>query len=440
MEKYVVISPSEVISAIYDQWYLFVLLSCIISFVLASLVKNMSLGFMDPIHFFWTFTFGTSYSIVVLLFLNDFIDIYLFLIVIIYFFTLILFMYVGYYSKKINFNLKLVDNFCSINTAIKILFFLIFMYLVFLVYYVINVNWNVFFISRFEANRGIGFIARILDLLRLFIIYFLAVYCVHKKNLLSVVFLFVFLIVSSFFNGAKFSILESVYLILLVYCIFLGKNIKINIKNTFKFSVLVIFVLSFSLFFTNKLAIEIGYSSNYTNLPPAVEMLLSRIIANGDIYYMGMVNNLVFTLSDKISSFFELVARPYLGYELTKYIFDSNNDSLNIGRAVWEYWYPYSVSGGSIDHFDIAAFAYFGLFGGVAFVSMMGFFLGRINKYKKKLMYDTRKNILNIGFFSIIYIKCYLLLLSPVVAITTMFDIFLCFILLNMILILMKKG
>ena len=88
------------------------------------------------------------------------------------------------------------------------------------------------------------------------------------------------------------------------------------------------------------------------------------------------------------------------------------------------------MSGGSTDHFDLAAYSYFGYIGGSFFVFYLGFILGRINKMKINLYNSNKQNFISIVFFALIYSKIYQLLLSPVVGIITLIDVFLIFLIL----------
>lgn len=419
-------SPENIISIFYDQYILFVGLSVFISTVLYLIVRKQNFGFIDPLNFFWVFTFGTSYAVVIQLFINGVLSIASFLIILYFFIVLITSWYFGFNSKFINFGLRKINLNLNSNGTGLFLFIFLLTYSLLAVFYVANINWSTFFISRFEAHRGFGFLARIIDVIRLFVISLIVIKILESKSGIKIkwLLLFLFVLVSSFLNGAKFSILESTYLILIIISLRTGKSIKLKAKNILHFGVLGFFILAFAIYFTNKLSESIDYDSKYTNMSPGIEMLISRIIANGDMYYLGLPNDVLFKVSEKTSNFFELILKPYLGNNLTSKIFsrEVNSDSLNIGRAIWDYWFPYSISGGSTDHFDLAAYSYFGFFGGTFLVLSIGFFIGRINKFK---LLNMRKELdfFSLSFFSIVYLKSYLLLLSPVVGITTILDV-----------------
>lgn len=419
-------SPENIISIFYDQYVLFVGLSVFISTVLYLIVRKQNFGFIDPLNFFWVFTFGTSYAVVIQLFINGMLSIDSFLIILYFFIVLITSWYFGFNSKFINFGLRKINLNLNSNGTGLFLFIFLLTYSLLAVFYVVNINWSTFFISRFEANRGFGFLARIIDVIRLFVISLIVIKILESKSGIKIkwLLLFLFVLVSSFLNGAKFSILESTYLILIIISLRTGKSIKLKAKNILHFGVLGFFILAFAIYFTNKLSESIDYDSKYTNMSPGIEMLILRIIANGDMYYLGLPNDVLFKVSEKTSNFFELILKPYLGNNLTSKIFsrEVNSDSLNIGRAIWDYWFPYSISGGSTDHFDLAAYSYFGFFGGTFLVLSIGFFIGRINKFK---LLNMRKELdfFSLSFFSIVYLKSYLLLLSPVVGITTILDV-----------------
>ncbi|MDM1021929.1 O-antigen polymerase [Acinetobacter sp. VNK23] len=436
-------SPDQIVGFFYQQWVVYSVLSVLVSLGLFFLTKKMSLGFLDPINFYWTFTFGTSYAVVLLLFVNGFLSFLSFFIILFYFILLLISMWVGFLAKRVKLGFRTLEISGGINSLRNILFVFIIMYFFLTVFYVSKVDWSVFFISRFEANKGIGFVVRIMDVLRLFIIAIFSILIFSKEtnNKFKWLFLIVFVFLSSFFTGAKSAILESVYLIVVVYCLFFKKTLKLKITNLIQYAVLGSGVLMTALFFTSQLAGKLNYESQYTDLNPAVEMFISRVIANGDMYYLGLMDDVIFKVSEQTSGLFELVFRPYLGEDLTTKIFSSGaeSSSINVGRAIWEYWFPFSLSGGSTDHFDLAAYAYCGFIGGCFFVIFLGFFLGRMNKIKLQMIASKDKNFFIIIFFSIVYMKSYLMLLSPVVALTTLIDIVFVFILCNFLLLMIKK-
>lgn len=424
-------SPEGIISIFYEQYILFIGLSILISFLLYLGSRKQNFGIIDPLNFFWIFTFGTSYAVVIQLFMNGMISTQSFLLIFYFFIILVVFWYIGFNSKIINFGFGKINFDLKIKNSSVIFLFLI-TYFTLALFYIFTINWNTFFISRFEANKGFGFLARILDVLRLFIISLSVVNIVESNKAKKVKWLFLlfFILFSSFLNGAKFAILESTYLVLIVLSLKNGSAIKLKLKNIIKFTFFGTSILLFAIVFTNKLAQKIDYDSKYTNLSPGVEMFLSRIIANGDMYYLGLPNDILFKVKDQSSNFFELTIKPYLGSGLTSKLFshEKSFESFNIGRLIWEYWFPYSISGGSTDHFDLAAYAYLNIYGGTFLVIFIGLFIGRMNKFK---ILNMRKNLnfFSLCFFSIIYIKSYLLLLSPVVGITTMLDVLIIFIL-----------
>lgn len=425
-------TPESIISVFYGQYILFIGLSVFISFLLYLGSKNQNLGLIDPLNFFWVFTFGTSYAVVIQLFLNGMITEQSLLLILYFFMVLVVSWYLGFNLKIINFGFKKINfNLSSKNIGFILLIFFI-TYFLLALFYAININWNTFFISRFDANKGFGFLARILDVIRLFVISLSVVKILdsNKGKGIKWFFLLIFILFSSFLNGAKFSILESAYLVLITLSLKTGNIIRLKLKNVLNFSFFSISILLFAVIFTNKLAQKINYNSQYTNLSPGVEMFVSRVIANGDMYYLSLPNDILFKVKGQTSNFFELILKPYLGNDLTAQIFshERNFESLNIGRAIWEYWFPYSMSGGSTDHFDLAAYSYLNIYGGTLLVICIGFFIGRVNKFKFLSM-KKNLNFFALSFFSIIYVKSYLLLLSPVVGITTMLDVLIIFVL-----------
>ncbi|MBS7818548.1 hypothetical protein [Wohlfahrtiimonas chitiniclastica] len=427
------ISDTDIMYMLYNNAIIFILLSIFIFYLLYRMTKRINLGIADPINFYWLFTFSTSYTVVLLLIFNDFIKYCSALFVFAYFSVFSIFLMFGFRCRLL---FKIKQKIAYSDDLMLLIFRLaIFLYLSILIIYIKYLNHELFFMSRFAANEGIGFLARILDILKLFIIAIGYILAVERQSKTYMFLLFLFILFSSFVTGAKFAILELIYLVLLIKML---KFKRIVVFSFFKPSILIgiCLIVLFALTFTYNLAISGKIVSQYTNFPIAIELLISRVFANGDMYYLGLTND-VFNkiIHEKDISFIYLLLRPYLGSSIMEALF--NDQAIPIGRAIWLSWYPDSISGGSTDHFDLAAYAYFGIYFGAIFVAVLGFLIGRINKYKLFIL-NSETNSMRIVIFSIVYLKIYIFLLSPVVGLVTLIDVILIFILLLFCSVLIK--
>ena len=102
-------NPYDLILYIYENYFLYILISILFFFLLYFLFKSQILSFYDPIIFFICFTFGTSYAVVVLLFIGGIIATKYFVLIFSSFIFLLLGSYLGFYSKKINFGMRGLD-------------------------------------------------------------------------------------------------------------------------------------------------------------------------------------------------------------------------------------------------------------------------------------------------------------------------------------------
>lgn len=406
----------------------FLVITTIILLFLYQFSSRFNLQIIDPINFYFVFNLGTSYAVVILMHSLDIIDnkwIY-----ILGFFAVLLFLsiYLGYYLPKFKPIMNLSFQELSVSQEKKAYKLLWFIYLILVVYYITKVDWAIFFYSRFEANKGgLGSISRLMDVFRLFIISYWSIYIFKaQQKRTQIVLLGLFSLISSVLIGSKYAILESFYTIFLSFYLHYSWKPRVSILNFFKVIALAFFLLSYALQFTKQLAIQLGYTSTYTEYAVHIELLIMRVLANGDTYYLGLPYNIVDHVSDNLSSFTELIFRPYLGSQLTHLLFGSStsDEVLNIGRAIWEFWYPNSLKGGGVDHFDLFSYSHLGVVPGGIFILVMGFFIGRMNKYKMNFKSNM---MLRTVFLTYSYNKLYVLLLSPSAGISLLMDGFIVF-------------
>ncbi len=144
--------------------YLFTI--CILLFLLS----KKTVGYiLDPFHFYYTFTFGTSYAVILLLYIHDYIpdDYFSYLLI-----SNVVF-FVSYSLSSIRRS-KHAGLFIRLGYSIRynerfILQLLWFIYFAMLLIYLSKVSIAGLLLSRFDANKGLGPIVRIMDALRLII-------------------------------------------------------------------------------------------------------------------------------------------------------------------------------------------------------------------------------------------------------------------------------
>ncbi|AHG74142.1 Polysaccharide polymerase [Mannheimia sp. USDA-ARS-USMARC-1261] len=401
---------------IFEKGLYCLFLVALISGVLLYQVRRFNLGVLiDSINFFWIFTFGTSYAIVIFLFLNSYISTDYFYIILLYYIVISFGIWLGYQVSIFKYRYKFRFFSSNVNFPKREISFLISIYFLLLIFYISKVDFSVFFISRFEANSGgLGIISRYMDVIRLFIIAYAAIIAFNKRSWGLYIALLLFSIASSFINGAKFAIIESIYTAFISIILYYSISFKIfTLKRFFLLLIISFAVLVYVAYFLDRMASDTGMVSKYTDYPVWFEALLLRIVANADMYYLSLPDGIIDIVQYQVSSWSNLFLRPLIGGSLTESL-TGVKESISVGRAIWLYHYPDSLSGGSVEHFDLDAYVHFGVLFGVLYVLAIGIYIGFINKIKMRIYRDkNRKNILFIMFFSYMYNKSYILLLSP---------------------------
>lgn len=416
----------HIIASIFENYFLFICLVIFISSILWCQTRRFNLGFIDSINFFWVFTFGTSYAVVVFLYLNDYISNYYFYIILFYYVIISFAIWIGTKIPVPTINrMRFSDCFIYIEPR-QVIFILLLIYFMLFGFYISKIDFSIFFLSRFEANSGgLGIVSRYMDVIRLFIISYISVFAFAKKSWSLYGFLVFFSIVSSFVNGAKFAVIESIYVMFIASVLYYSMSFRLfTIRRLFPLLVIILIILIYVIYFLDRMAQGLGMISQYTNYPIWLEALLLRIIANGDMYYLSLPEGIIDStfIMTQVSDWWTIFFRPLIGKNLTE-ILTGSQDSISVGRAIWLYHYPDSLSGGSVEHFDLDAYIHFGLWYGMFYVFVIGIYIGFINKIKMRTFKNkNKKNILFIMFFSYIYNKSYVFLLSPTAGFSVFFD------------------
>lgn len=375
---------------------------------------------LDPFHFYYTFTFSTSFAVILLLYVHNYVlnDYFFYLVLSNAFF----FVFYALFSRGVN-NRGFFFRLCySISNDEKVILkLLIFVYMALLGIYLSQVSLTNLFTSRFEANKGLGMIVRAMDALRLIIAAWLYLHFVRYKRKRSLVYAILFSLVATFFSGAKFTLLEQMYVMFIAGFVGERDKIRVNIK-TILLGTILLFTLSLVVVsLILKMSSGIGYTeSQYIpGAPVALELFVMRIIANGDSYYLSLTERVLDYISFS-SPVLQFLSNTF-GNSVMSNIFHADFSNGDIGRQIWLYWYPDDeVMRGPTAHFDIAGLVYFGYVGGVIFSALIGALLGVINKWKFSC-YQAPAVI--VAFVSAIYCRSLPLMLNPSVGFAYIVDI-----------------
>lgn len=390
-------------------------------------VRKISIsGILDPIHFYWTYTFGTTYSIILGLYYLNFIDGYITLVVALSGLTLIFSLFIGrkFNVNFINIFLRLVN---SKNNSHCV--YILSVVLLFLLYSIIIYKVGLYIssdVNRFEKNKGIGPLVRAADALRLFVFAYSYVYIRNikstKKRYISYIILSFAILISSLSNGAKFALLEVLYSIFLCYVIYTGKKLKITLYSFF--SILLGFLLVFvfaisviSLSMKNNKNVHPQYLPQST--PIAIEKIFLRTLSNGDQSYLGLPNNII----DKIEegNFFDITLSALIGKNLYRKLFNYNEtlNLDNVGQKILKYHFPsFSQAGGPVSHFDLYFYHYLPI--GLNFLAII--FIGLLLSSIANCRYLAKDNLFLSSVVTTLWMKGLVMVLEPAMGLVYLID------------------
>lgn len=198
-----------------------------------SIQKITVAGYLDPLHFYWTFTFGTAYGVVLGLFLSGHVSTKLFLMILLYSIILVGSLY-GFRKPCERASGYVSDRLESKRVNLPLFTWVALVSYLFLAFFLIS---KIGFgaeasTNRFEQSRGYGAFVRVADALRLIVFAALVYQCMtlyqekRKRWLLlsfticTAIFILIF---SSFLSGAKVALLEGEYVAFVLIAILLGR-------------------------------------------------------------------------------------------------------------------------------------------------------------------------------------------------------------------------
>lgn len=394
-------------------------------------------AYLDPMHFFWTFTFGSAYGVVIGLFLLGQIETELFLMVFA-FGTLFIVSFRQFAKAKVSrLHRQFLKFLVPTGDGKREFLVALTVYVALLIVIIAFVGFGMFAeTNRFEQNRGFGPLVRVADALRLFVVAYLALDVLKRyrasggmtiPTLLRVGFVLALIVLGSMVNGSKFALLEAIYAVVLAISIY-------DIKPRFKVWVALSIMLTALGFAIIVLSNNLRNDANTQGAGPeymagdslVVERLFLRILANADKYYFSLPNGVIHELkTDNVAVAF---AAPFVGTGRISALVGYNVDDLNIGRQTLTYFYPdYDIAGGPTSHFDLFAYKYFGWFFGVGFVLLVAALLAAIMLLGK----SGKNKIFYASLAAAIWLRSQAVLLEPTVGLAYIFDIFILFFMLK---------
>ena len=400
-----------------------------------SVRKVAPAGYLDALHFYWTFTFGTAYGVVLALYVLGFVADYLFLIIITYG-LMFLFAFSFFYRQKFSFVGRIVRLFTLPNSVdgkieykiIFVLYIILTLAMIFVVGFGALAEEN-----RFEQNRGVGAYVRIIDAFRLFVISYLTLKLVQRYQLKprltfslvgGLLFIMLLVFLSSFVNGSKFAMLEAIYAIILSMVVY-GVRIKLSLISV---SILFLFIAGFASIVLSinmdKAGIDKTEALFIPGTPPVLERLGLRIFGNSDKYYLSLPKAIIEDV--EVGGVVERFVSPIIGSSRVSELLGSESNYFSLGKQILLYWTPDRVvAGGPTSHFDLFAYKYFGYLFGFLWVIFTGFILASLARLCEKNI----NNIFYASIVSVLWIRALPILLEPPVGLAYILDVlflFLC--------------
>ncbi|PLU84359.1 MULTISPECIES: hypothetical protein [Pseudomonas] len=410
-----------------------------------SVRRFVFLGYLDPLHFYWTFTFGTAYGIVLALFVGGYISIYYVVLLLSY--AVVFLMFLRFSAHHGQWLHKLVVALLVPGGRGRGEFWLILLlYICLALFLIANTGFGSSAeTNRFEQNRGLGAFVRVADAFRLFLVASIAVVCVErwrqgKRNYLTLLLgggYFLLLLISSLLNGAKFAILEGIYASIFALAV-QGYRLRLSfLKVGILFSVVLIFAIWILGKNLQGAGVDAEAPGVYMQGTPVIyERLVLRVLANADKYYLSLPNGVIEELkADRV--LVQFIA-PLISVTKMSEIVGYPINDYAVGRQALLYWYPdYSVAGGPTSHFDLFSYKYFGFLPGLLFAAFVGWFLASIAALARL---GRNRGPFYAALCGALWVRSIAMLLEPTVGLAYVLDIFLLFFVMNFIGVILRLA
>lgn len=433
-------SSSEFFPLYFSNLSIFLPLLVVVPCILYLLTRNITIaGYADPWHFYWAFTFGTAYSLIIGMWLIDIIDSKYLIITLLSGFVFItsvnVFNNLNYRRSNYLF-LQLITPSKNEQTA-----FLIVLLIYAIVFFALLKNTGLGIFAeqnRFEQNRGHGMFVRIADALRLFICAYLFLLILKKfkqrsRTYLAYGFLLILIaIFSSLMNGSKMALLEVIYALTTAACLKYGKP-RIKVLKIF-------LTLSFvSMFALIGLSINLknnemdDNSAQFIAAPLVIERLFFRIIGNGDKYYLSLPNNVIEDIES--DSLIIRLLSPIVGSTRLSTTMGYNVSNFSVGKQILLAHDPeHDLAGGPTSHFDLFSYIYispkFYWLGSILFAFIIIFF--------NKMKCLNIKSDYAIALIATLWLRSLPIIIEPPIGIAYLVDIFVIFFSINILVKLIK--
>ena len=409
-------------SLAYDNFFILCSISLLFMVFFFLVFRNFVVsGIIDPFHFIFSFVYSTSYAVIILLYINNKIDFFYMLLIAVY---SLFFIFPIYYfrNKKEDRTSRFIYGFFKATHKGKIsttIFVALYIMLLILIIYI--KGFSIFTsTNRFQDNAGIGVLARFYDVIWFFVAAMYILYFHERfkagnalKKFIIVIPFITFFVLNLLVIGSKSELIQYVlfyYLVLSVY----GSSSKVGIVKIIFLGTISFFFALIVLYYNFQLANSGDLDSLFTK---AFFRLTDRIMSNGDMYYMGLPNEVIekINVNNVLIDFFT----PILSSKFLSSLSGYDVYSFDIGKQILLYHYPtYDVAGGPVDHFDLFGYKHFGVIGGAFFCLTLGMFFVIV---RNTLSYVKGDKIMT-AIMASFYFKSLSVILKPGILLGFLFD------------------
>ena len=433
-------SELEFLVMAVTEWPTLVALETISAAVLFLSIRRAVVGgVFDPMVLVWVVGYSVNYAVVALLFLDGKISAYLAFMVFGYG---LLFVAVFRWSSRRPGTSALAATVRTLTPkgiGASAFAAAVAIYLAISAYIIASIGFGIFAeTNRFDVGRGFGGYIRLLDFLSPFIVSYgtLAIFSNGKRSKLKIFLLFAFVVYAAMVNGAKISVIFSLFTVFFTLAI---AAIRVRVRPVVAVAGLVaglaFGVLALSINLDRNAVEQDAPTTDLAGAGLLVEKFVYRVIASGDTSYLLLPNDVVDKI-EKDSTLARFLV-PFLGTAGSRQLFGYPVEDYSVGRqALLYYDAANDVSGGPTSHFDLFSYVYFGPLGGCAFVACLAFILGAINRVIRRTRKTPFKppNKFRIALLATLWTRAVLVIIEPTVALAYIADVFIFFTLLSMFL------
>ena len=432
-------SEFEFLVMALSEWQTLAALTLLFTLLLFMAIRRVVVGgAFDPMVLALVLGYSINYAVVALLCLHGYISSYLAFLVFGYGATLIGVFRWSSRRRGTSGVLQVIRAIAPQSIGSAAFAVALALYLLLSAYIISSIGFGIFAeTNRFDAARGFGAYIRLLDFLSPFIVSYgtLAIFSRNRRKL-KLFLLIAFVLYAAMVNGAKISIIFSLFTIVFTLAI---AAVRVRIRP----AVLVACVaggLAFSL-----LALSINLERNEveeggatTQLAGAglvVERFVYRVIAGGDTSYLLLPNDVIDKI-EKDSAWVRFLV-PFLGTGVSRQLFGYPVEDYSVGRQALLYHDPgHDVFGGPTSHFDLFAYVYFGPLGGWIFIACLAFLLGSINRAIRTMRRAASNppNKFRVALLATLWTRAVLVIVEPTVALAFIVDVLVFFTLLSIVL------